>query len=240
MLYQDVLNELNQLKDPEKIIYKEKKFGITSNNSLGIYHADLKVLAKKIGQDNGLAIDLFNSGIYEARILCSKIFRPQDITELLMEQWVATFENWEICDSFCMSLFAKSEFAVAKAKEWSTRDRIFEKRAGFVIMAAYCMADKEADNTTFEEFLKIAKNESEDDRLYVKKSISWTLRNIGKRNQDLRKKAISAAKDLITFESPSSRWIANDTLRELEQSNVRMSDYPRKIYRLNNLKTNTS
>ncbi|NQY95016.1 MAG: DNA alkylation repair protein, partial [Campylobacteraceae bacterium] len=69
-----VLNRLNELSNPEKIQLKEEKFGIIANNSLGIYHKDLKELAKQIGMDNKLALELFDTNIYEARILCSKIY----------------------------------------------------------------------------------------------------------------------------------------------------------------------
>ena len=114
MSYSEIIKCLYDLQDAEKVIFKEKKFGIKSNNSLGIYHKDLKIIAKDIGQDNELALQLFDSGIYEGRLLCSKMFNPKDITEQLMEKWVKTFENWEICDSFCMGLFSKSEFALVK------------------------------------------------------------------------------------------------------------------------------
>ena len=126
--FEQIVTKLHSLSDNEKIILKAKKFGIIANNSLGIYHKDLQGIAKEIGQNNELAIKLFNSGIYEARILCSKIFKPEDVTENLMEEWVKTFENWEICDSFCMGLFAKNKLAVSKALEWSTRESEFEKR----------------------------------------------------------------------------------------------------------------
>ena len=67
-----------------------------------------------------------------------------------MEKWVKTFENWEICDSFSMGLFAKCEFALAKIVAWTEREREFEKRAGFATMAAYCMADKKSENELFD------------------------------------------------------------------------------------------
>ncbi len=96
MTYKETMQCLYDLQDREKVIFKEKKFGVISNNSLGIYHKDLKVIAKAIGQDNELALQLFDSGIYEARLLCSKLFKPKDVTEDLMEKWVNTFETWEI------------------------------------------------------------------------------------------------------------------------------------------------
>lgn len=235
MTYPEIIKHLHELKDPEKVIFKEKKFGIVSNNSLGIYHRDLQTLAKEIGQDNDLALQLFDSGIYEGRLLCSKMYQPKDVTEELMEKWVKTFENWEICDSFSMGLFSKSKFALAKILEWTTRNPEFEKRAGFTILASYCMADKTSENELFEEFFTVIKRESNDDRVYVKKAVNWGLRNIGKRNCDLHKKAIEVARDLLKFDSKSAQWIAKNALTELQKENIRMSDYPRAKYRISEL-----
>lgn len=231
MTFKQIISELQKLGDKDKIVLKEKKFGIVANNSLGIYHNDLKELAKLIDKDNQLAIQLFDSGIYEARILCSKLYNINDLTENVMEKWVATFENWEICDTFCMGLFAKSKFAVSKAIEWTDRENEFEKRAGFTIIAAYCMADKKAKNEIFEQFLPIINRHSTDDRIYVKKAVNWALRNIGKRNKDLNKKAIKVANDLIKIDNKTATWIAKDALKELQGETVNILDYPREIYR---------
>jgi 3-methyladenine DNA glycosylase AlkD len=231
MILEDVIKELEGLANPEKVMLKREKFGISADNSLGIYHKDLKLIAKQLGHNNALAIALFETGIYEARILCSKMFRPSDITEDLMEIWVKTFENWEICDSFCMGLFAKSTFAQQKILEWSLRDSEFEKRAGFVIIAAYCMAEKKADNDVFEQFLPLIEREATDDRLYVKKAVNWALRNIGKRNRDLNTEATIVAKRLSALESKSAKWIGRNALSEIGKPTVSVLDYPRSIYR---------
>ena len=230
MTYNEIIECLYDLKDSEKVIFKEKKFGITSTNSLGIYHKELKMIAKEIGQNNELAIKLFDSGIYEGRLLCSKMFKPKDVTEQLMEKWVKTFENWEICDSFSMGLFSKSKFALTKILEWTEREPEFEKRAGFAIMASYCMADKKSENELFEQFFPIIKREANDERLYVKKAVNWSLRNIGKRNIDLNERAIDVANEILSIESESAKWIAKDALKELQKDGVRMSNYPREIY----------
>jgi len=231
MTYKEIIEHLHNLKDAEKVIFKEQKFGIISNNSLGIYHKELKKMAKEIGQDNELALQLFDSGIYEGRLLCSKMFKPKDVTEPLMEKWVKTFENWEICDSFCMGLFAKSKFALPKIAEWTKRKPEFEKRAGFTIMAAYCMADKKSENELFEQFFPIIKREANDERLYVKKAVNWALRNIGKRNIDLNKRAIEVTNEIVQVESKPAQWIAKNALKELQKKDVRMSNYPREKYK---------
>ncbi len=225
-----VIKKLEYLADSEKVALKREKFGISADNSLGIYHKDLKVIAKELGQNNELAIQLFETGIYEARILCSKMFKPSDITEDLMEVWVKTFENWEICDSFSMGLFAKSVFARQKILEWTLREREFEKRAGFVIIAAFCMADKNADNEVFKRFLPLIERESIDERFYVKKAVNWALRNIGKRNRDLNVEAAIVSERLSISEIKSAKWIGNNALRELEKQNINILNYPRVRY----------
>ncbi len=234
MEIENIIKELEKLSNPEKIKFKEDKFGIISNNSLGIYHKDLKELANKIGQNNNLALELFDSGIYEARILCSKIYNPKDITEELMQKWVLSFENWEICDSFCMGFFAKSNYALVKTEEWSKSKEEFVKRASFTIMASYGFANKKAANKIFERFLEIIQREANDDRIYVKKAVNWALRNIGKRNKDLNKKAILLANEILLNKNKSVQWIAKDALRELTKETLKTLDYPREIYRPNN------
>jgi len=226
-----IIDLLRKEANPDKVLFKEAKFGVISTNALGIYHKDLKELAKRIPKNDKIAIELFESNIYEARLLCSKIFNPENLSETLMEKWMSTFENWEICDSFCMGLFAKSKFAVPMAIEWTGRTGEFEKRAGFTIIAAYCMADKESLNETFEQFLPIIKRECTDERIYVKKAVNWALRNIGKRNVDLKLKAIALSEDILKINDKTAKWIANNALKELTGKKVRSSDYPRRIYR---------
>ena len=216
MELRNVIRELRLLANPDKVKFKQEKFGIRSTNSLGIYQSDLQ---------------LFDSGIYEARILCSKIYKPESLTERQMDKWVVTFENWEICDSFCMGLFSKSRFALTKAIAWSGHESEFVKRAGFVIIASYGFANKSADNDTFIDFLNIIETEVEDNRIYVRKAVNWALRNIGKRNIDLHAAAVKSAKKILKNPSKSAQWIAKDALKELMSPAIKMLDYPRGIYR---------
>ena len=232
MTKEEVLNRLEALSNPEKVVFKAKKFGVqTATKTLGIYQKDLKLLAKEIGKDTKLAVALFDTEIYEARILCSKICNSNEVSEKMMDSWVAHFDTWEICDSFCMELFKFSPHAIEKAFEWSEREEEFIKRAGIVLMAVYGFADKKAANTVFESFFSVLKRESNDNRIYVKKAVSWALRNIGKRNSDLRKKVMLVAEEIAAETSVSARWIAKDVLRELKKENVKSLDYPREIYR---------
>ena len=231
MTIEEVIVQLNELSNPEKAEFKKKKYNIQAENTLGIYNVDLNQLARKIGKDSTLAIQLFESNIYEARLLCAKIFPIAELNEKLIEKWVITFENWEVTDTFCMGVFAKSKFAVPKIFEWGDRQPEFERRCSFATIAGFCSHDKKVSNKIFQSFFPIIIHASTDERLYVKKAVNWALRSIGKRNRDLQKEAILISEKILKIDSKSAQWIAKDALKELQKGDVRMSDYPRNIYR---------
>ena len=174
-----------------------------------------------------MAIALFDTGIYEARLLCSRIYHSKDLTTALMEKWAATFENWEITDSFSMKFFTSGPFVDEKMLEWTAREETFIKRAGFVMMASYSSVFKKLEDAYFEDFFPIMEREAHDDRIYVKKAINWALRNVGKRNESLRKKAIKVGERLIQRPEKSAQWIGKDACRELNNPNLKLRNYPR-------------
>ena len=100
-------------------------------------------------------------------------------------------------------------------------------------MAAYCMADKNANNEIFKQFFPLIEREATDNRLYVKKAVNWALRNIGKRNSDLNNEAITVANRISMLENKSAKWIGSNALSELGKSSVNILDYPRSLYRKN-------
>lgn len=227
----EIIDCLKGLSDPAKAKFKEKKFAIKAGNTLGIYQSDINTLARSIGYNSKRAIELYHSGIYEARILCAKTFRPKDLSLNLARNWINDFENWEVCDVFCMKLFAASPLAVDIIQSYSEAKGEFERRASFATIAGYCSANKKAVNSEFQGFLGLIQNASDDERLYVKKAVNWALRSIGKRNKDLQNDVIEFAEKLKFSDSKAAQWIAKDALRELTAAKVRISDYPRSIYR---------
>jgi 3-methyladenine DNA glycosylase AlkD len=196
------------------------RFGIETKNAYGISVYVLRALAKEIGIDHALALQLWKSGIHEARLLASFIDDPVKVTESQMERWVNDFDSWDVCDQCCGFLFDKTKFAEAKAVEWSKREREFVKRAGFVLMAALSVHDKKATDAMFVKFFPIIQRESRDARNFVKKAVNWALRQIGKRNRILNKKAIEIGQKIGQLDSKSAKWIASDALRELTSKKV--------------------
>jgi 3-methyladenine DNA glycosylase AlkD len=192
------------------------RFGINTNNAIGVSMPTVRKIAKEIGKDHSLALQLWDSKIHEARILASVIDEPNKVSEKQFEKWVTDFNSWDICDQCCGNLLDKTPFAWKKAVELTSRKEEFVKRTGFVLMATLSVHDKEAENKKFERFFSLIKKHATDERNFVKKAVNWALRQIGKRNIALNKKAITAAKEIIKMDSKAAHWIATDALRELQ------------------------
>ncbi len=219
MQYEEILKRLDSLANPENVAGMAR-FGINPKGTLGISLYTLRPMAKEIGKDHKLALQLWKSDIHEARILAGMVGEPDKVTEKQMESWVKDIDSWDICDQVCSNLFDKTPFTYDKAVEWSSREEEFVKRSGFVLMATLSVHDKKAPDSLFESFFPIIKREVDDERNFVKKAVNWALRQIGKRNPALNRKAIKAAKEIQKMDSKSARWIASDALRELTDEKV--------------------
>ncbi len=211
--YEEVLEKLRALADPESLAGMAG-YGIRTGRSWGVTLPKMRSLAREIGVSHRLAERLWDAGIRETRLLATMVDDPKVLTEEQAERWVKDLDSWDVCDGCCMFL-ARAELAPRKCVEWSARDEEFVKRAGFVVMARLAVGDETAGDELFEGFLPIIKRESTDQRNYVRKGVNWALRQIGKRNPALNRKAIETAREIQRMDSRSARWIASDALREL-------------------------
>ena len=218
---EEILKELKSLHDPVSM-EGMKRGGINPDKAFGIKIPVLRKMAKKIKKNHGLALELWDLGYRETMILAAMIDDPAQVTEKQMERWVLSeyFSYWEVVDQACMNLFYLTEFAYQKAIEWSSREEEFVKRAAFALMAVLAWKDKVAEDKMLERFFTYIAKESIDGRNSVKKSVNWALRQIGKRNLSLNKKALEIARKILESDSKSAKWIAKDAIKELESDAV--------------------
>jgi len=212
------LKSLGSLKNKEGMT----RFGINPQKNYGVTIPDLRKIAKEIGQDHHLALELWKSGIHEARILASMIDDWKKITEKQMDRWVSDFDSWDVCDQCCLNVLDKVKFVNQKIKSYSKAKEEFVKRTAFTLIACLAVHDKELKDKDFEKYFGIIKKAATDERNFVRKAVNWALRQIGKRNKKLNKKAIRIAQDILkTYkDNKTARWIANDALRELKSEQV--------------------
>jgi 3-methyladenine DNA glycosylase AlkD len=191
------------------------RYGIPSDNALGVTVGDLKKLAKQIGRNHDLAAGLWTTNVYEARMLACFVDDPAEVTSAQMDQWCRDFDSWAICDTACFALFDRTPHAWKKVAPWAKRREEFMRRAGFALLACLGGHDKTSGDEPFAKALLLVEPASTDERNFVKKGVNWALRSVGRRSPMLHAAAIDIATRLSKSEVAAARWIGKDALREL-------------------------
>jgi 3-methyladenine DNA glycosylase AlkD len=206
------------------------RYGIPADNAVGVSVADIRVLGKRLGRDQELAAALWDTGLYEARMLTSFVGEPARLTSAQMDRWCRDFDSWAICDSLCFHLFDRTPHAWTKVEQWSNKRQEFVKRAAFALLASLAVHHKQAADAEFVERLVLIERAATDERNFVKKGVNWALRTVGRRNAALNAAAVTVARRLADSPEAAARWVGKDALRELTSPAVvrRLSARPKR------------
>jgi 3-methyladenine DNA glycosylase AlkD len=210
----DILTWLEQ-RGSQRNVAGMARYGIVAKRVYGVSMKTLLAMKQRLGTDHALAAALWTSGWYEARLLAALVDDPARVTRRQMNAWAASFENWADCDTVCFHLFDRTPFAWEKARQWSASHRLFVKRAAFALMACLALHDKAAPDQRFRAFLPLIEKGAGDERNFVKKSVSWALRAIGRRSPALKAAARSVARRLAQSQDAAPRWVGKDAARDL-------------------------
>ena len=191
------------------------RYGISVGDAYGVPLSAIRLLARRLGRDHSVALDLWDSGVREARVLAIFVADPARMSSSEMEHWARGIRSWDICDGCAVHLFRKSPLAWKKALAWSRRKPEFIRRLGFAMIATLAIHDKTAPDQRFLDVLPLIEHTAPDGRNFVKKAVNWALRQIGKRNPRLWKAAVVVSRRLAGSPDSAARWVGKDALREL-------------------------
>jgi 3-methyladenine DNA glycosylase AlkD len=196
------------------------RYGINTEKRLGVQIPELRQLAKETGKNHQIALELWQTGIAEARILAAMTDEPEKVTEQQMENWVKDINSWDIDDQITMNLFEKTPLSWKKITDWSQRPEEFVRRTAYSLLACLAWHNKTATDQQFTQLFPVIASGATDERKSIQKAISWALRTIGKRNPQLNLAAIQLAQEIQQTNTKPARWIANDVTRELQSQSV--------------------
>jgi 3-methyladenine DNA glycosylase AlkD len=197
------------------------RYGIVADKAFGVPVGSIQQLGKRLGRDHNLAAALWETGWYEARMLCAYVDEPDRVTAAQMDRWARDFDNWGICDTVCFALFDRTPHAWKKVAQWSRRRDEFVKRAAFALLASLGVHDKVTGDAPFMRSLRLIERAAFDERNFVKKGVSWALRVVGRRSQVLHEAAVELAGQLAESSDAGARWVGKDARRELTSTKVR-------------------
>lgn len=193
------------------------RYGLPSDKAYGVPVGRLQAYAKQLGRNHDLALALWESGSFEARLLTAYLGEPERLTSAQMDRICRDFDNWGVVDTICFVLFDRTPLAWKKVVAWSRRRDEFGKRAAFALLASLSLHDKTASDAQFLRMLPLIERAATDDRNFVKKGVSWALRAVGRRSPALRKAAVELAGRLANSTDPASRWLGRDAVRDLKK-----------------------
>lgn len=196
------------------------RYGLPTDNAVGIPVGLLRAEAKRIGRNHQLALGLWKTGNYEAQLLAPMLGDPKLVTPAEMDAWCKDFDNWGTVDTACFTLFDRSPHGWTMASKWARAKGEFQKRAGFVMMACLAAHDRQAPDAAFLKFFPMIEQGASDDRNFVKKGVSWALRHLGHRNAALHAAAVKTATKLSKSANATARWVGREALRDLTRPAV--------------------
>ena len=197
------------------------RYAIPNQHALGVRMGDIQKLGRQLGRDHALALALWKTGVYEARMLCAYVDEAELVTAAQMDAWARDFDNWAICDTLCFALWVHTPHAFPSIRKWARRREEYVRRAAFALLASVALKDKEARDAQFLRCLRLIEKAAVDERNFVKKGVSWALRGIGDRNLVLHAAAMALAGKLAQAPDAAARWTGKDALRQLGSAAVR-------------------
>lgn len=190
------------------------RFGINTTSALGVGNTILRQLARKMKRSHARALDLWASGIREARLLAAFTDEPAKATKEQCRAWAADFDSWEIVDGVA-DLFVDTPFWRELIDEFAEDEREYVRRTAFSMLAWGAVHRKQEPDPTFAGYLPLVERHAGDPRNFVRKAVNWALRQIGKRSMALHAPALALAQKLAASADRTERWIGKDAAREL-------------------------
>ena len=217
-----VLHALEAHADPAFRDAMAPRYGIvTADRVLGVPMARIHAVAKPLGRNPALAEALWQTRVYEGRMVACMIDDPATVTPERMDRWRADFDNWAVTDTVCFKLWDRTPHAFVAIDRWATLNDEFGRRAAFVLLASSAVHRKGQD-ADYLARLPLIEAAAADARNFVRKGVNWALRAIGgRRSPALRAAARELAARLAASPDGTARWIGKDALREFARKDAK-------------------
>ena len=217
MEFDQIIQEFERLSDVD-FAENMKKFGIRYVKSYGLRLPQIRKIARQCGKNHDLALKLWNHGYHETYLLATLIDESEKVSSKQLNDWVSTFYSWDLVDQACINLLRFIPEARENIFIWCDSEEEFVKRTAFSLIAVLAVHEKGFD---FEIYFDIIKEASKDSRNFVKKSVNWAIRQIGKIDLENNRKALDLAYEILEMDNKASKWVARGAIRELESEKVR-------------------
>ncbi|MGL1888938.1 MAG: DNA alkylation repair protein [Reichenbachiella sp.] len=169
-----------------------------SLKSFGVGLTVLRKLAKKVGRNHEFSKELWESDIYELKVISLLIDDPKLITLEQAESQVEQLSQGHLAHVFssCDAALAKTTFVVTLLMDWINRNDTSRKLCGYGLLYEVSKFTKKStpDNAFFLDRIEQILNSFKDEKNVIKVAMGGALMGIGKRNIELNSAALRVAR----------------------------------------------
>ena len=158
----------------------------------GVSWAHMRILTKRIRKDHPLALELWKSGNYDARLLATMVANPDKLTSETLDRWARDLDCYPLASAFS-KMVMQSRLAEEKMKDWKSSHYEFVGQAGWDLQAYHAEAESSSDSearkvlSEIEQKIHAAANR-------VKHSMMMALIKVGARGGKMKTEALAAHK----------------------------------------------
>jgi len=207
--------------------WKQVNSGTARLKSFGIGLTVLRKLAKQIGRNHALSLKLWDSDIYDVRIIALLIDDPKLMTREQAEMQVENLKQGHLAHVFssCDASLAKTSFVVELLVDWINSKDTIRQSCGYGLLYEVSKSKKKIapDDAFFLERIEDIRKSFHNENKVVQGSMGGALMGMGKRNPKLNAAALKLAKLIgpIQLESNGKKCEPFDVVKHLTSDYIR-------------------
>lgn len=196
MTVAEVKKILEENKNERGIAVWERTAPNKSLKTYGIGLTQLKKIARQIGKNHDLALQLWSEDYLDCILLSTMIDEPKKVTREQINSQKEHLNYWMLAHTYCSVLLAKVPFIKELADEWTQSSDITEKRCGYLLLYEIAKSNKKLGDEYFLPYLATIKNELQTQENFVKDAMNNCIWMIGSRNKNLHEVALETARSV--------------------------------------------
>lgn len=187
----ETMTELENFGSPNiRKIYIKHGLG---ENTFGVKYGDLKPMARRLKNEHALALQLWETGNHDARILAGMIADPTQATPELLEAWAHSQNNYAQSDELSKYV-SRTPHARAMAEKWSQDPGEWVSTVGWNLLGQLALSDKTLPDAFFEPYIAQIERQIHGQPNRTRYAMNGALIAFGTRTAGLEAKALAAGK----------------------------------------------
>lgn len=170
------------------------KSGAKEDNQFGVKMGDIRDIAKKLKTNHTLALELWNTGFIEARLLAMLILKPKQLNAQELDTMVRSIDFHWVADWFSSYILKEHPDKESLREGWMNADNVWAARAGWSLTAGRMARDPEGLDAA--KILDRLEKEMPKAAPEVQWTMNTTLAQIGIHFPELRQRAIAIGEKL--------------------------------------------